>query len=176
MGATATTARAMGRGNTFACQLFLAQSLVLALTLGVLIILAREALLFLAPALIEPPTPSPELAENYATIRIFAAPAMLGTFCLTGWLIGMQKARTALLLLLLVNSLNVVLDFVFILGLSLSMNSAGAAWASLIAENFGFLAGVIVVLRPAHVTQACSGRSRHAAKASRPAKDLRRVN
>ncbi|HAD09068.1 MAG TPA: MATE family efflux transporter [Porticoccaceae bacterium] len=145
MGATATTARALGNGDIPTCQLLLAQSLVLALMLGTLIILARDLLLSAAFILIEPPAANLALSEAYVTIRIYGAPAVLGTFCLTGWLIGMQKARAALLLLLLVNALNVALDFIFILGLGL--NSTGAAMASLIAEGFGFFLGLFIVLR-----------------------------
>ena len=145
MGTTATTARALGSNEPLLCRLLLAQSLLLAGVFGIAIVLLQLPLLGLGFLLITPPEQSLALAEVYARIRIFAAPAILGTFCITGWLIGMQKAKAALVIVLLVNVLNVGLDFVFILGMD--MNSEGAAWASLIAEYAGLIVGLLIVYR-----------------------------
>lgn len=147
MGTTATTARALGRENQALCQLLLAQSLVLAISLGLGILVLQGPLLSLGVALIMPPEQALGLAEVYTRIRIYAAPAILGTFCISGWLIGMQKARAALALMVLINIINVGLDFWFILGLN--MNSEGAAWASLLAEYAGLFAGLFIVFRMA---------------------------
>ena len=149
MGTTATTARALGSIDLPRCQLLLVQSLLLAGGLGIAIILLRDALLGLSFMLIKPPTQSRALAEAYTGIRILGAPAILGLFCITGWLIGIQKAKPALGLMLLVNALNIGLDFIFII--NLDMNSEGAAWASLIAEYVGLFVGLVVVLRLAFV-------------------------
>lgn len=145
MGTTATTARAFGADDPVRCRLLLGQSLTLATLLGAAIVLLQSPLLSLGFTLIQPPGQSFAWAVDYTRIRIFAAPAILGTFCIVGWLIGTQKARSALALVVLVNTANVGLDFLFILGLG--MNSDGAAWASLIAEYLGLLAGLYLVQR-----------------------------
>jgi MATE family multidrug resistance protein len=155
MGTTATTARALGSNDQAHCQLLLAQSLVLAAALGMAIVVLQKPLLWLGFLLITPPEQSLALAETYASIRILAAPAILGGFCITGWLIGIQKAKAALTLMLLVNGLNVGLDFIFIIGLD--MNSEGAAWASLIAEYAGLLVGLAIASRLALATGPRAG-------------------
>ncbi|MBV1932541.1 MAG: MATE family efflux transporter [Porticoccaceae bacterium] len=150
MGTTATTARALGSNDQAHCQLLLAQSLILAAVLGMAIVVFQKPLFWLGFMLVTPPEQSLALAETYTAIRIFAAPAILGSFCITGWLIGIQKAKAALALMLLVNGLNVGLDFFFII--HLDMNSEGAAWASLIAEYAGLLVGLTIVSRLALAT------------------------
>jgi multidrug resistance protein, MATE family len=145
MAATATTARALGAKNLPQCQLLLAQSLLLAGGLGTVIVLLQKPLLTAGFTLITVPEQSLALSFEYTRIRIFAAPAILGTFCITGWLIGTQNARAALGLVIFVNTINVGLDFWLILGLK--MNSEGAALASLLAEYLGFFAGLWIVRR-----------------------------
>lgn len=145
MGVTATTARALGRNNLPQQRLLLAQSLILGSILGLAIIVLQGPLLSFAFMFITPPEPSLTLAETYTRIRIFGAPATLGLFCISGWLIGTQQAKAALALMLFVNALNTSLDFLFII--NLDMNSEGAAWASLIAEYTGWAAGLVLVRR-----------------------------
>ncbi len=142
MGTTATTSRAWGADDSGRCSMLLAQSLALAAAIGLAIVVVRQPILAFGFHLIAPPGETATLAMHYAEIRILAAPAALGTFCICGWLIGVQQARWALLVMLTINLLNVVLDFVLILGLG--MNSIGAAWASCIAESVGLFVGLWV--------------------------------
>lgn len=143
MGTIGVTARAWGAGDTSRCIEVLAQSLVIALTLGILLILLRQPLLTLILDLIKPSAAARPLTMEYCQIRILAAPATLATFCAMGWLLGLQRAGTTLLLMLFVNLTNVGFDFLFIVGMKL--NSAGAAWASLTAEYLGLALALLLV-------------------------------
>jgi MATE family, multidrug efflux pump len=143
MGTIGVTARAWGAGDTSRCIEVLAQSLVIAFTLGILLVLFRQPLLTLILDLIKPSAVARPLTMEYCQIRILAAPATLATFCAMGWLLGLQRAGITLLLMLFVNLTNVGFDFLFIVGMKL--NSAGAAWASLTAEYLGLALALLLV-------------------------------
>jgi MATE family, multidrug efflux pump len=143
MGSTGLTARAWGVGDHSRCLEILAQSLVLAALLGLMLVIFQASLLTTVLNLIKPSDEVRILAFEYCQIRIFAAPATLGTLCAMGWLLGLQRAKATLLLVLLTNLVNIGLDFLFIVGLD--MNSKGAAWASFTAELFGFALALVLV-------------------------------
>lgn len=145
MGSTGLTARAWGAGDHNRCKELLAQSLLLAIVLGSLLVLFQQPLLTAVLHLIKPSEEVRILAFNYCQIRIFAAPATLGTLCAMGWLLGLQRAKATLLLMLFTNLANIGLDFLFIVGLK--MNSEGAAWASFTAELLGFFLAMFLVAR-----------------------------
>jgi len=149
MGSTGLTARAWGAGNYNRCLELLAQSLLLALILGITLVTMQQPLLKAVLGLIKPSDEAYELAMEYCQIRIFAAPATLGTLCAVGWLLGLQRIRATLLLMLFTNLANIGLDFLFIVGLD--MNSKGAAYASLTAELLGF--GVALALISQHIKE-----------------------
>ena len=149
MGSTGLTARAWGAGNYNRCLELLAQSLLLALILGITLVTMQQPLLKAVLGLIKPSDEAYELAMEYCQIRIFAAPATLGTLCAVGWLLGLQRIRATLLLMLFTNLANIGLDFLFIVGLD--MNSKGAAYASLTAELLGF--GVALALISQHIRE-----------------------
>jgi len=65
-------------------------------------------------------------------IRVYSAPAAIAIFGITGWLIANERTRAVLVLMLLINSINIVLDFVFVLRLGWGVE--GVAFATLIAE------------------------------------------
>jgi MATE family multidrug resistance protein len=79
-------------------------------------------------------------AKEYIDIRRYSAPAVFMAFAISGWLVGSQQPRRALALVVVTNMINVVLDIVFIV--YLNWQSAGAAWATLIAEYLGLMLGV----------------------------------
>ena len=73
-----------------------------------------------------------ELALDYFQIRLWGAPFGLCNLATLGVLFGLQRMRTALLLQLLLNGMNIVLDFVFALGFGWGVD--GVAYATLISE------------------------------------------
>ena len=73
-----------------------------------------------------------KLSYEYGQIRLFSAPATLLNYVLVGWAIGQQNTRLALLSLTSTSMLNILLDYIFIM--HWGWETAGAAWASVIAE------------------------------------------
>ncbi len=144
MGTTGFTAQAFGAGNTAELRAALLRPLVLAGGFGLLIILLQAPVRsFALWAVDASPAVSGEAAA-YFDVRIWSAPAALTNFTVLGWLLGVQRARTALLLQIVLNGINIVLDLVFVLGFGWGV--AGVAWATLVAEVTAALLGIGIVL------------------------------
>ena len=132
MGTTGMVAQACGRRDGAANRTLLAQSLLLASLIGVVLILLRLPLTELALRLMEPQPDVLAEAHDYTAIRAFGAPAALCNYALLGWFVGNQNTRIPLILLTVGNSLNMLLDLLFVFGFG--MHAGGVALASVIAE------------------------------------------
>lgn len=144
MGTTGFTAQAHGAGDAAELRACLLRPLILALGLGALVVLLQTPI---GRAGLWAMGASAEVsgeAATYFEIRIWGAPAVLVNIVVLGWLLGVQRAGAALALQVLLNGINIGLDFVFVLGFGWAV--AGVAWATLIAEVTGALAGLAVVL------------------------------
>ena len=84
-------------------------------------------------------------AGDYVSVRIWSAPAALCNLVIMGWLLGMQDARSPMLLLILSNLVNMVLDAWFVLGLGWQVR--GVAAASLLADYCSLGVGLWLVSR-----------------------------
>ena len=140
MGTTGLTAQAIGSNDQSETSALLVRGVIIGLVAGLILILIQIPLfsgaLGLAPASAEVEF----LAQEYLKIRVYSAPAAIAIFGITGWLIAKERTRAVLALLLLVNTVNITLDFVFVLKLGWGVE--GVAFATLIAEWFGLLFGL----------------------------------
>ncbi len=143
MGTTGLTAQALGALDYQQIRALLARALVLAFGFGVLLMVMQTPIADLAFYLMAPSELVEQHGRTYFTIRIFSAPATLANYVIIGWFLGLQNARIPLLLLLVVNSINMILDVVLVMGLEFAAD--GVAWASLTAEYAGVLLGLILV-------------------------------
>ena len=145
MGTTGLIAQVFGRNDYDEMRTGLFQGCGLSLILALLILALQQPIAWVFFQLMGS---SPEVAmyaREYFSIRIWSAPATLMNFVLIGWFLGMQNARGPLYIMLLINSVNIALDFAFVLGLGMAV--AGAALASVIAEYSGLLLGIVLVQR-----------------------------
>ena len=140
MGTTGLTAQAIGSNNQSETSALLVRGIIIGLVAGLILILIQIPLfsgaLGLAPASQEVEA----LANEYLNIRVFSAPAAIAIFGITGWLIAKERTRAVLLLMLLVNSVNITLDFIFVLKFGWGVE--GVAFATLIAEWLGLFYGL----------------------------------
>jgi MATE family multidrug resistance protein len=98
MSTTGLVAQAHGRGDTDGLLKIVLRSLMLG-GLIALSLIALQSLLFSASiAALAPPKEVAELYTDYFNIRIWSAPAVLFTYGISGYLIGVAKARAALVL------------------------------------------------------------------------------
>ncbi|MFK7161422.1 MATE family efflux transporter [Marinospirillum sp. MEB164] len=144
MGTTGLMALASGRQDSAAMSRLLLQSLTLALVLGLLLQGVRPWLGEIISWL-DGSAEAQQLATDYASLRLWSAPAVLIQYVVLGCALGLGKTRIVLLLLVVANSLNILLDLIFVLGLG--MASQGVALATLIAEVSAALLGSLWLVR-----------------------------
>ena len=140
MGTTGLTAQAIGSNDHSETSALLVRGILIGLGAGLVLIMPQiplfSAALGIAPASFE----VEPLAQEYLKIRVYSAPAAIAIFGITGWLIANERTRAVLVLMLLINSINIVLDFVFVLRLGWGVE--GVAFATLIAEWSGLFFGL----------------------------------
>lgn len=144
MGTTGLAAQAWGKRDPFGQVALLLRSVLLAIMIGLVLILFHKPLIAVGLALMNPSEDVTTLAAEYASIRIWSAPAVLCQYTLVGWLIGTQFARGPMVMLIVANGLNIVLDVLFVTGLG--WNSRGVAIATVIAEYGAATIGFGIVL------------------------------
>lgn len=121
----------------------LAKGILLALFISVLILLLRDVLGAIIFPLIDSSTEVVVFAQAYFHIRVWAMPATLVRYVILGWMLGMQYPRGNLSLLLLLNSINIVLDLFFVIVLQWEV--AGVAWATVVAEYVTIIAAWMIL-------------------------------
>ena len=145
MGTTGFVAQALGADDLEELRSAFARALLLAGMLGVGIILLQAPVGIFALWAFEASDRVEGLAETYYSIRVWSAPAALANYAILGLLIGTQNTRAALALQLLLNLMNVALDFFFVVGLGLDVK--GVAAATFISEWSAAAAGLYVASR-----------------------------
>src|SRR5690606_31613855 len=95
--------------------------------LGAAIVLLQVPIGWLALFAVGPSAEVQALAERYFEIRIWGAPAVLVNFAMLGWLIGIQRARDALVLQLTANGVNIALDLLLVIGFGFGVEGVAIA-------------------------------------------------
>nr|WP_284694971.1 MATE family efflux transporter DinF [Photobacterium galatheae] len=145
MATTGLCAQAYGASNKKAQAMVLLQGLALAWGLALLLILGHRLIAGIVFEFSDASDAVKTYADQYFSIRIWGAPAALANFVIMGWLLGSQNARLPMWLLIITNTINILLDVVFVLGLGWQVK--GAAAASVIAEYSGMMLGLYFVSR-----------------------------
>ena len=82
--------------------------------------------------------------EEYLSVRVWSAPAVLFSYVCFGWLIGQQRTGLVLLLQAFINLSNIGVTWWLVLGLD--MGAGGAALGSVIASYAGVILGLLILL------------------------------
>ena len=147
MGTVGLTSQALGAGNHIEVTALFFRATGIGLIAGVAFILLQWPLFFSA-FWISPASPEVEtLAREYMSIRVWSAPAAIGIYGITGWLIAQERTGAVLCVQLFMNLSNILLDLWFVLGLDLGVQ--GVAIATFIAEWTGLLLGLFLCRREA---------------------------
>ena len=143
MGTSGLTAQACGEEDEEKSVNILARSLFVAITMSLVILLLRNPISWLSFQLIKGSSGVELLAKSYFHIRIFAAPATISLYALTGWFIGMQNARYPMIISILINVLNIGFNALFVF--VFDMRSDGVALGTVIAQYSGMTLGMILL-------------------------------
>jgi len=145
MGTVGFAAQAKGSGDTDEIRAVIARALLVGLGIALIILALQSPIRLGALAIVDAAPQVEQLTGAYFDVRIWGAPATLANYGVLGWLLGMQYVRTALIVQVLINGLNVVLDLWFVLGLGWGVE--GVALATAIAQYAGALLGLLFVFR-----------------------------
>jgi multidrug resistance protein, MATE family len=140
MGTVALTAQAMGAGDAAEQRAVLLRALMIATAIGLLLIALQAPLGFAIFRLMGGSTAVQTAAATYFAVRIWSAPCALANFSLLGWLIGIARAGTALVLQITINVVNMAMTVLLVLVLDYGI--VGAAIAAVTAEAVGVVVGL----------------------------------
>lgn len=140
MSTTGLVAQSFGGGDQDRMNLITLRSVLLGVVIGLLVLILQVPIVHLAFAVFAPGEDLAGHVRDYIDIRIWAVPIVLARVAIVGFLIGTQRARTALVLELILNLTNAGLNLLFVVVLGWGVE--GVAMGSLIAE---WLAGFVAI-------------------------------
>lgn len=137
MGTTGLTAQSNGKGDKEGMGRNLAQSAFIGLVASIIILFLQQPLLRLALMVLVPDASLTGYVATYFNIVVWGAPAILLTYALNGWLIGMQNTWVPMLVSIITNITNVAISswLVLVEGMGVS----GIAIGTLVAQWLGVL-------------------------------------
>jgi MATE family multidrug resistance protein len=140
MGTVGLVGQAEGAGDSAEVSAWLTRALLVAGAGGAALIVLQPLVFWAALALAPASAEVEGLAQTYLMIRIWSAPAAIAVFALTGWLVAMERTGGVFWVQLVMNGVNIALDFIFVLGFGWGV--AGVAAATVIAEISGAALGL----------------------------------
>lgn len=143
MGSSGMTAQAYGANDNRQCSLVLYRSLIVAITVGLLIIALQYIITQCAIHLMDITGDTLLYSTKYLSICIWGAPAMLGSFALSGWFVGMQNSKATMWISIFVNLLNISTSIILVYGFNCGIT--GVATGTLVAQWGGFLLGLTII-------------------------------
>jgi len=144
-GTSGLTAQAFGSCDRAETERVLYRSLAVACGVGLLMVLFQWPLLRFLQWFVNPDPDTGRLAEEYFSILVYGAPAVLGSYALSGWFLGMQNSRMLMVTSVVVNVSNILLSLLLVYIFHWQM--AGVATGSLVAQWLGFGTGLWLLRR-----------------------------
>lgn len=117
----------------------------MAVVFGVIVVAARGVMLQVLFAAIATTPEVIEGAGEYFTARVWGAPAALCNLATMGFLLGVQEPRSCLYINIVINSVNIALDYV--LAIRLGWGLTGVAYATAIAQCAGAAISALQIAR-----------------------------
>jgi MATE family multidrug resistance protein len=145
MATAGLTAQATGAGDKHQVDCTLARALLVAVTVGLLLILLQWPIANVAFSLAGASEAVTGALSTYFFIRIWAAPFTLANYVILGSTLGRGRTDLGLLLQVAINVFNILLTTLLVLGFGFGV--AGAAAGTAVAEMAGVALGIIVLRR-----------------------------
>lgn len=136
MSTTGLTAQAIGAGKPAESRAVLQRGLLLGLVFALTLIVLFPLLKWGSFAIFQAEQRVEDLGREYFNTRIWGAPALLMSYAINGWLLGMGRTRALLAYQVVLNGLNAGLDWYFVAELNWGPAGIGAGtsiaeWAAL---------------------------------------------
>ncbi|PLW97772.1 MAG: MATE family efflux transporter [Marinilabiliales bacterium] len=145
MGTTGFTAQSLGKRDLPQVVMHLSKALLAAIGSALLLLLFQSLISKLSFFIVDGSEQVEELTSVYFNIRIWAAPATISLYAITGWFIGMQNTRFPMIITIALNLLNIGFNvlFVFVFG----MRSDGVALGTVLAQYCGLFLSLFFLFR-----------------------------
>ena len=145
MSTTGLTSQAHGAGASKQRLLPLQRGFMIGATAGIIFIIGQSLLIHGAFAILPASQAVEHHMADYISVHIYAMPAILMNTAMLGWLYGLQSMRIGMVQLFIINGLNILLNFVFVLGFDGGIK--GVALASVVANWSGFIFVMVILSR-----------------------------
>ena len=145
MSSSGFAAQAYGARDFTEAVNVLIRSLIVGVGIGLLIVLLQYPIGKFALSLIKSGSESKAAVETYFRICVWSAPAVLGTYAFKGFFIGMQNAKTPMVIAILNNVLNIVLSMLFVFGFGMKVE--GIALGTMLSQVITFVVCILMWLQ-----------------------------
>jgi MATE family multidrug resistance protein len=145
MSTTGLSAQAFGQQNDQSNCLILLRGIIVAFTVGLVVILLQGVYLDIALSLAGGSEQVQFYAREYSEVRVWGLPAALANLVIMGWLLGNHQAKAVMWLVITTNLINLGLDLLFVIGFEWQVK--GVALATLISEYSGLILGLTFVFK-----------------------------
>lgn len=143
MSTSGLAAQDKGAGDPLALSATLIRAALIGAGGGLMLVVLHPLLFALAFQVAPASDEVERLARQFLTIRIWAAPASIALYGITGYLVGTERPRAVLALQLWQNGVNMGLDLLFVPGLGWGV--PGVALATTLAEVSGLVLALWLV-------------------------------
>ncbi len=144
MGTSGFTAQSFGKKNIRESFHILYRALFVGLVGALALLLFQKPIDWLSFTVINGSDEVEYFAREYFYIRIWAAPATIAVYSISGWFIGMQNAKIPMAIAITINLLNIAFNVTFIK--FFGMKSDGVALGTVFAQYSGLIVALLFLL------------------------------
>lgn len=142
MGTGGLTAQALGADDDDACLLILLRALLMGAAIALVLVVLQQPLLQLSLSIMDA-TPEVEAgARTYFHVLIWGAPAVLCTYGMMGWFLGMQDAKSPMYIAITQNVINIAVSLGLVVCLGWKVE--GVATGTLVSQWSGLLLAALL--------------------------------
>jgi MATE family multidrug resistance protein len=141
MGTSGFTAQAFGKKDFRESFYILYRALFVGFIGAIFLLIMQKPIDLLSFFIINGSDEVEFFARQYFHIRIWAAPATIAIYSISGWYIGMQNSKIPMIMAIVINLLNIGFNVLFIK--VFGMKSDGVALGTVLAQYSGLIVGLI---------------------------------
>ncbi len=145
MGTTGIVAQKLGEKNSEEILLSFLRPLILSLIIGFLLISVKRIIFEFSIYILNPENIIENYLKEYFYIRIIGIPAGLVNLVFLGWFFGLQKSKSVMLQIIIINSTNIF--FSFYLSVILKQGIYGVALGSVLAQLSGLIISILIFFK-----------------------------
>ncbi|AFL67372.1 MATE family efflux transporter [Sulfurospirillum barnesii] len=144
VGTSGFSSQSLGSGSEKEAHFAYFRPAVIAVCISAVFMLLQRPIIEGAFSLYAPDERVLQSANDYFDVLIWGAPFVLLGYVNLGWIMGRKLIKETMILQISTNVINIVLDILFVF--YFDMGVKGVAYATLIAQSYGFVLGGWIIL------------------------------